>query len=60
MDYRPACSSDERWIGDGTRSFCTSCLAVSEELLPKPTGGPDQPRRTCEKLTHGAPKAALA
>lgn len=33
MDHRPACSlclhsCDERWIGDGTRSFCTSCLAA--------------------------------
>ncbi len=31
MDHRPACSlcqhsCDERWIGDGTRSFCTNCL----------------------------------
>jgi hypothetical protein len=33
VDHRPACSlclhsCDERWIGDGTRSFCTSCLAA--------------------------------
>lgn len=31
MDERPACalcmhSCDDRWIGDGTRAFCTNCL----------------------------------
>ena len=33
MDHRPACSlclhsCDERWVGDGTRAFCSSCLAA--------------------------------
>jgi hypothetical protein len=43
MDHRPACSlclhsCDERWVGDGIRSLCTSCLMAIGRFVSDGSG----------------------